>query len=197
MKEERMAVLSMVEKGIISVDEAERLLQALENQSEGEFGRKVGRLIQSTGEGLGILALKIGEKTERLVASSKEAAKKTGSTLDKVVEEKKPRVKKAAPKMSQKAEELNESIRQKREARKKDLEEEYEDLFADLDDDYEAEEDDFEEDVTVIPFRATVSQDDTQAKEGADEAKETEKPEQTATETTSDVTTEEEKKEEE
>ena len=128
MKEERMAVLSMVEKGIITVDEAERLLHALEKQEAGELGRKIGVAMDSAGNGLAVLAKKLGEATERLAEGSKVVARKTGDTLDKMVEENKPRVKKAAKhvskKMSEQADKLQDSIRQRRENRLADVEEE-------------------------------------------------------------------------
>ena len=41
MKEERLAILSMIEKGIITVDEAERLLKAMSETSLNEKAENV------------------------------------------------------------------------------------------------------------------------------------------------------------
>ena len=69
-----MAVLSMVEKGIITVDEAATLLNAL----NGSKGEGVEKFMSKAGEKLNIFAKTVGEKTEKLVNDAKPLAKATG-----------------------------------------------------------------------------------------------------------------------
>ena len=77
MKEERLAILGMLEKGIITVDEAERLLNTLQNGSmfdkEG-IGAAVGGALEKAGAALGVVAKKAGETAEKMQPKVKNAA---------------------------------------------------------------------------------------------------------------------------
>ena len=64
MKEERMAILSMVEKGIITVDEAERLFAAIKG---GSKRAKVEEIMSKAGDKLNILAKNVNKKTEKIM----------------------------------------------------------------------------------------------------------------------------------
>ncbi|HCT63939.1 MAG TPA: hypothetical protein DIC60_01465 [Lachnospiraceae bacterium] len=144
MKEERMAILSMVEKNIISVEDAERLFAAIGKKENLDVGEKVSKLLSKAGDGLSTFAKSVGEKTEKMVEESKPVMKKAGEKLDKVVEEAKPIMKKAADTVSEKAEEIRNSYEAKKQA-------DDEDCFDDEEKDAETQEDDFEDNVTIIP----------------------------------------------
>ncbi len=77
MKEERLAILGMLEKGIITVDEAERLLNTLQKDSiidtEG-IGATVSGALEKAGQALGVVAKKAGETAERMQPRVKSAA---------------------------------------------------------------------------------------------------------------------------
>ena len=81
MKEERMAILSMVEKGIITVDEAATLLNAL----NGSKGDGIEKFMSKAGEKLNVFAKTVGEKTEKLVNDAKPLAKATGEKMEKAL----------------------------------------------------------------------------------------------------------------
>ena len=83
MKEERLAILSMVEKGIISVEEAERLFVALNTSNKNEFEK----LMAKTGEKLNALAKTVGETTEKLIADAKPVVKQAGVKIEKAIYE--------------------------------------------------------------------------------------------------------------
>jgi ElaB/YqjD/DUF883 family membrane-anchored ribosome-binding protein len=122
MKEERLAILSMVEKGIINVDEAERLLKAV--NSFGDTDKKLSSVFSKASE----LAKNAAEKTEKFIDDSKPAVKK-------FADDAKPAVKKAS-----------DAVKEKAEALKKSYEEFKKDKKDDIDDE------DFEQDVTIMPF---------------------------------------------
>ena len=62
MKEERMAILRMLEKGTISADEAERLLNAMqETGNKKDFSESLNNVLSKTGTVLGGLAQNIGK----------------------------------------------------------------------------------------------------------------------------------------
>ncbi len=96
MKEERMAILNMLEKGIITADEAERLLNTLHNSVDLEkdgIGKAVGSALKKAGAALSAAAEKVKENT---------AVK---STVDKVAEKAddlQPKVRSAAFRMTEK-----------------------------------------------------------------------------------------------
>ena len=91
MKEERLAILSMVEKGIINVDEAERLLKAIGGFAQAET--TIGGVFSKAGE----LAKTAAAKTEKIIDNAKPAVKKAADDAA-------PAVKKAADKLKEKAE---------------------------------------------------------------------------------------------
>jgi len=70
MKEERLAILSMVEKGVISVEEAERLLKAVSNNKNEES------VISKAGESIGSFAKTAAEKTEEVIDYARPHVKK-------------------------------------------------------------------------------------------------------------------------
>jgi len=160
MKEERLAILSMIEKGIISVEEATVLFAAIDRKSECGASYKANRIFSKTGEGISEFAKKVGFATEKLVEDSKPAIKKAGQKIGdavedakpafkkagekigEVVEDSKPIIKKAASSMAEKAEEFKKSRKS--------------DTVEDVDIEYsqgEAEESDFEKDVIIIPIK--------------------------------------------
>lgn len=98
MKEERMAILNMLEKGIITVDEAERLLNTLHNgmglEKDG-IGKAVGSALEKAGAALGSVAKSVGEKAHPVVKS---AADKVSDKADEI----QPKVRSAAFRMTEK-----------------------------------------------------------------------------------------------
>lgn len=87
MKDERMAVLSMLEKGIITAAEAEKLLIVLQSQSkkEDDLTSNLNTAFTKAGEGLGAFAKAAGETMEKVVTEAKPVIKKTIDTVtDKV-----------------------------------------------------------------------------------------------------------------
>ena len=142
MKEERLAILSMIEKGIISVEEATTLFSAIDRKSECSTAYKANRIFSKTGEGISEFAKKVSVATEKLMEDSKPAIKKAGEKIGEVVEDSKPIIKKAASSMAEKAEEFKKSRKT--------------DTVEDVDIEYaqgEAEESDFEKDVIIIPIK--------------------------------------------
>ena len=149
MKEERMAILSMVEKGIISVDDAERLFAAIDKKENIDVGEKVSKLLSKAGDGLSSLAKSVSEKTDKIVEESKPVMKKAGEKIDKAVEDAKPIMKKAADTVAEKAEELRNIYETKKQAG----DDEYcdGDCFEKEEEEAEPKEEDFEKDVVIIP----------------------------------------------
>jgi len=139
MKEERLAILSMVEKGIISVDEAERLFVALNSSEKND----IEKIMAKTGEKLNSFAKTVGEKTEKLISDAKPMMKTAGEKIEKAVEDAKPMVKKAAGTVAEKAEEIKVKIKEKKNSVEDEIEDITEDIFE--------EESDFVEDVKIIP----------------------------------------------
>ena len=94
MKEERMAILNMLEKGIISVDEAERLLTALHSglgtEKDG-ITKAVGGMLNKAGAALSADADKVKENP-----AVKNAADKVADKADDL----QPKVSSAAFRMS-------------------------------------------------------------------------------------------------
>lgn len=126
MKEERMAILNMLEKGIITADEAERLLNSLHNSAELEqdgLGKAVGGALKKAGSALSAAAEKVKESTtvknaaDKVVEKADELHPKMRSAAfrmtEKVVEkadELQPTVRSAAFRMSEKASILKEDM---------------------------------------------------------------------------------------
>lgn len=102
MKEERMAILRMLEKGTISADEAERLLNAMqETGNKKDFSESLNNVLSKTGTVLGGLAQNIGKKAGA-------AAKVVGEKA----EEAKPEIKKAAKVVKEKVSEAAVNIKE-------------------------------------------------------------------------------------
>ena len=70
MKDERMAILSMVEKGVITVEEAERLFKAVGNKNSCDISEKIGEAVSKAGECISAVAKTVGEKTEKFLEYS-------------------------------------------------------------------------------------------------------------------------------
>lgn len=104
MKEERMAILNMLEKGIITADEAERLLTTLNNgmglEKEG-IGKTVGGMLGKAGAALSAVADKVKENPTVKSAATKVAEK---------AEDLQPAVRGAAFRMAEKASELKDDM---------------------------------------------------------------------------------------
>lgn len=109
MKEERMAILNMLEKGIISVDEADRLLNTLHNgmglEKDG-IGRAVGSALEKAGAALSSVAKTVSEKAQPVVKS---AAEKVSDKADEM----QPRMRSAAFRMTEKIADKAEEIHPK------------------------------------------------------------------------------------
>ncbi len=110
MKEERLAILNMLEKGIITVDEAERLLTVLQNgmglEKDG-IGKAVGNALEKAGDMLGSVAKTMGEKAEQLQPKVKEVATKVADKADEM----QPKVRSAVFRMTEKAHEFKEDLK--------------------------------------------------------------------------------------
>lgn len=108
MKEERMAILHMLEKGLITVDEAERLLTVLHQGLEKEgLGKAVGSALEKAGSAFSSVAKTVGEQAERLQPKVKEMAAKVADRADDL----QPKVRSAAFRMTEKAQELKEDAK--------------------------------------------------------------------------------------
>lgn len=102
MKEERMAILRMLENGTISADEAERLLNALQNtENKKEVSEGISKVLLKTGDVLENLAHTIGKK-----------AGSAAKIVSEKAEEAKPEIKKAAKTVRDKVTEAAEGIRE-------------------------------------------------------------------------------------
>ena len=155
MKEERMAILSMVEKGIITVDEAATLLNAL----NGSKGEGIEKFMSKAGEKLNVFAKTVGEKTEKLVNDAKPLAKATGEKMEKVVDDMSPSIKKAAGTFTEKANEIKEKIKERRGTQEEEVQPEPE-----MEDTDEVTESDFEEDVKIIPIEEAEKKEEAEEK---------------------------------
>ncbi len=109
MKEERMTILNMLEKGIITADEAERLLTTLHNgmglEKEG-ISKTVGGMLGKAGAALSAVADKVKENPAVKSAATKVAEK---------AEDLQPAVRGAAFRMAEKASEFKEDMANYRE----------------------------------------------------------------------------------
>ena len=148
MKEERMAILNMLEKGIITVDEAERLLTTLHNgmglEKDG-ITKAVGGMLGKAGAALNAVAEKVKEnptvknaadkvadKADDLQPKVSSAAFRMKEKLADKADDLQPAVRSAAFRMAEKASELKEDMatyREKLKARKnRDEAEDWDDL---------------------------------------------------------------------
>jgi hypothetical protein len=126
MKEERMAILNMLEKGIITVDEAERLLNTVNNgmglEKDG-IRNVVGGMLGKAGAALTAVADKVKEnptvksaadkvaaKTEDLQPKVTEAAFRMKEKMAEKSEDLQPAVRSAAFRMAEKASEIKEDM---------------------------------------------------------------------------------------
>lgn len=171
MKEERMAILNMLEKGIITVDEADRLLNTLHNgmglEKEG-IGKAVGSALEKAGAALGSVAKTVSEKAQPVVKSAAEkvsdkaeeiqpkvrgaAFRMTEKIADKA-DEMQPKMRSAKFRMNEKAHAFKEDMatyREKlKEKRNRDAEEDWDDI--------DMEELDLEENGTRSTFAENVA----------------------------------------
>lgn len=92
MKEERLAILRMLENGVISVDEAEKLLNAVrDTENKWDFSENFNGFLSKTGDTLEEIAKKIGKKADavaKTVGEKAEAAKPEIKRAAKIVKEK-------------------------------------------------------------------------------------------------------------
>lgn len=153
MKEERMAILNMLEKGIITADEAERLLTTLHNgmglEKDG-IKKAVGGALEKAGAALSAVADRVKENPAVKNAADKMAEKaddlqpKVSSAAfrmrEKVVEKAddlQPTVRGAAFRMAEKASELKEDMatyyEKLKEKRNREEAEDWDDFDLDLD----------------------------------------------------------------
>lgn len=119
MKEERMVVLGLLEKGIISAEEAERLLMALQSTSSSTregVGAAVGSALNKAGSALNGMAKTLSEQAGKLEPKVKEVADKVSEKASVIVDD---------------AKTYAEKLKQKRE---KNKEEDWEDCDMDLQD---------------------------------------------------------------
>ena len=102
MKEERLAILRMLENGTISVEEAERLLNILKDSgNEKDLSESFNDMMSKAGTALDSLFGKIGKKAETVA-----------KTVGEKAEEAKPEIKKAAKVVKKKMEEAADSIKE-------------------------------------------------------------------------------------
>ncbi|MGM9917360.1 non-hydrolyzing UDP-N-acetylglucosamine 2-epimerase [Anaerotignum sp.] len=148
MKEERMAILNMLEKGIITVDEAERLLTTLHNgmglEKDG-ITKAVGGMLGKAGAALNAVAEKVKEnptvknaadkvadKADDLQPKVSSAAFRMKEKLADKADDLQPAVRSVAFRMAEKASELKEDMvtyREKLKERKnRDEAEDWDDL---------------------------------------------------------------------
>ena len=102
MKEERMAILNMLEKGIINADEAERLLTTLNSGVVSEkdgVGKVIGDALGKAGQAFGTVADSVAKTAEKLQPTVRSVADKMSEKADDL----QPVVRSAAFRMSEKA----------------------------------------------------------------------------------------------
>lgn len=100
MKEERMAILGMLERGIINADEAERLLIILQSSNgfdKDGIGKSVEDVFGKAGEALNSVAKAVGEKAEKIQPAMKDMANKVSEKAEDI----EPAVRSAAFRMTE------------------------------------------------------------------------------------------------
>ena len=151
MKEERMAILNMLEKGIITVDEAERLLNTLNSgmglEKDG-IKKAVGGALGKAGAALTAVAErvkenptvksaadKMAEKTDDLQPKVSSAAFRMKEKMVEKADDLQPAVRGAAFRMAEKAGELKEDMatyyEKLKEKRNRDMAEDWDDFDLD------------------------------------------------------------------
>lgn len=177
MKEERLAILRMLEKGNISVDEAERLLNAVNNTNDKDITEtidsalnKFGNLLEKFGRKTGEVAKTVSQKAEEKYPEVKKTAKNVVNKMNDAAETIKKNIDKAA----------NEDI----------FEGEATEKTEDAEETNEAKPEDFVDDVKIMPV-------ENEAKEDKEEKQEEEKAEDKIPEGThvSDLTSDKPEKE--
>ena len=180
MKEERMAILNMLEKGIITVDEAERLLTTLHNgmglEKEG-IGKAVGGALEKAGAALSSVAKsvtehpavksateKVADKADDLQPKVRSAAFRMTEKIADKADDLQPKMRSAAFRMAEKASELKEDMANYREKLKeRKNRDEAEDW-----DDFDLEELDAEEAAAAVAAAVSEEADGSSAAEGED-----------------------------
>lgn len=117
MKDERMAILGMLEKGIINADEAERLLATLHSGAalnRENISRGVSEVLGKAGATLNTVAKTVGEKAEKLQPVVKDVANK----VSEKAEDFEPAVRSAAFRMAEMMDDFKEDIKSYREKMK-------------------------------------------------------------------------------
>ena len=177
MKEERLAILRMLEKGNISVDEAERLLNAVNNTNDKDISETINNALGKAGS----LLEKFGKK-----------AGEVAKTVSQKAEEKYPEVKKTAKNVVNKMNDAAETIKQNidKAANEDIFEGEATEKTEDTEETNEAKPEDFVDDVKIMPV-------ENEAKEDKEEKQEEEKAEDKIPEGThvSDLTSDKPEKE--
>ena len=151
MKEERMAILNMLEKGIITVDEAERLLNTLNSgmglEKDG-IKKAVGGALGKAGAALTAVAErvkenptvksaadKVAERTEDLQPKVSSAAFRMKEKMAEKADDLQPAVRGAAFRMAEKAGELKDDMatyyEKLKEKRNRDMAEDWDDFDLD------------------------------------------------------------------
>ncbi len=132
MNEERMAILGMLEKGIINVDEAERLLIILQSSAgfdkEG-ISKTVGDALGKAGEAFNSVAKTVGEKAEKIQPIMKDMANKASEKA----EDFEPAVRSAAFRMAEMMDSLKMDVKNYREKMKEKKERDEAEDWADMD----------------------------------------------------------------
>ncbi len=90
MKEERLAILSLIEKGVINVEEAERLLKTMSDLASKDKETTFSK----AGENLNNFAKNAAKKAEKIINDAKPAVKKA-------VDDATPKVKKLGEKATE------------------------------------------------------------------------------------------------
>ena len=102
-----MAVLSLLEKGIINVEEADRLIRTLgESNIPSVKMDEIGESIKNTAKKVGYTAMDLSEKAVK-------GAKVAGEYAGKKIKEAEPYVKKAVKTVSEKAEDIKEEVKER------------------------------------------------------------------------------------
>lgn len=86
MKEERMAVLNMLEKGVITAEEAEKLIRALQDTDSWDFSKEeissnLTGALNKAGDVIGSFAKTVGEKAEEAAKEVEPIIKKMAHTM--------------------------------------------------------------------------------------------------------------------
>lgn len=117
MKEERMAILNMLEKGIINAEEAERLLITLNSGmglDKDKVSKTVGDALGKAGEAFNSVAKAMGEKAEKIQPAVKDMASK----VSEKAEDLEPAVRSAAFRMAEMMDGLKSEVKNYREKMK-------------------------------------------------------------------------------